>query len=383
MADQVKLFTQADLATLNAQLDVILKNLNTHVNMSLSKAHSFKALTGVYRDSGGDQVNKMLTNGVMDIILEFQFGEPPANTAIYVPARIVSATTLPDNDPGPRTLGNGITFIATSPAGTSTSPGVPMSQKALVTTSPAQVAYEQAVVANDLLILHQLCSVNDTRELQCHGGISFSTDSILDSLSHTIGRKTLNIGWGSVLYKLPGDNLITGPPQVLRQVRIVTSGAGNPYHNRYHSSSDNQGVGSAFLLSYFGNTATIVWQVNVSSGPNMSGTWVDMNPSGGAASGVCAGGEPGSTFFIPGSSAYCTITFINATNDFRFKQFVRVKATTPEGAVAFSNVCCFTGSDTDGSWGVTWYGVPEYSAPTTTTFTDHVTWLPGAATLYH
>jgi hypothetical protein len=53
-------FTQSDLADLNAQLDAILKNLNTHVNGSLSKMHSMKVIDGYpYYDSAGDQIKAM------------------------------------------------------------------------------------------------------------------------------------------------------------------------------------------------------------------------------------------------------------------------------------------------------------------------------------
>lgn len=387
MSDQVKLFTQADLATLNAQLDSILKNLNTHVNMSLSKAHSFKVVQTAYYDSGGDQVNKAFSPVTSEYVLEFQFGEPPANTTIYVPVRVVTASTTPVADPGPRTIGNGITFTATSPAGTSTSPGVPLAQKSLVTTSPSEVAYEQAVVYNDLLLMHQLCSVNDVRELQCHGGISFSTDSVLDALGHVVGRKTINIGWGGVLYKLPGDTLIQGPPQGVRQLRAVTSSSGNPYHNRMHHSQDNSGICSAFLLPYYGNTATIEWQVNNSNGSTATiGTvWQSLNVGGGAQSGsVPTGfGKPGSWSTSITPSISCNVSFDNGVDYTEWKQFVRAKATTPQAAVSYSNVCAFTGNDTDGSWGVTWYGLPVYTGPSSSKWTSWESWLPGASTLSH
>jgi hypothetical protein len=359
MSDLVKLFTQSDLAVLNAQLDGILKNLDTHVNMSLSKAHSVKVLIYNYYDSGGDQVNRPFSPISDSILLEFQFGEPPNNTTIYVPARIVTGSTAYVADPGPRTLGNGITFQATSPAGTSTSPGVPMAQKSLITTSPSEVAYGQAVVYNDLLLMHQLCSISDTRELQCHGGISYSTETFLDTYGHTVGRRAVNIGYGGVLYKLPGDTIGSGPPQAVRGLRIVTDGSSNPYKNRVHHAKDDSGFGTAYLIAYYGNTATIEWQVNNSSSSTMGASWYTLNTGGGAASGAVpsgygSGGSTWSTTVSPSIS--CTINFTSGVDSLQWHHFVRAKATTPQGAVAYSNTCAFTGNDTDGSWSLTWYG---------------------------
>ena len=389
-AEQVKLFTQADLASLNAQLDIILKNLNTHVNMSLSKAHSVKVVAMEYYDSAGDLVNKPFDPITDTYVLEFQFGEPPNNTHIYVPARIVTSVTAHVTDPGPRSTTNGITFQATSPAGTSTSPGVPLAQKSLVTTSPGQIALDQAVTYNDLLLMHQLCSISDDRELQCHGGISYSTETILDTLGHTFGRRVVNIGWGGVLYKLPGDRRVTGPPQGVRGLRAVTNDLTNPYCNRQHHAKDDDGTCSARLMSWFPATPipTIEWQVNNSNGisATIGNTWTTLNPGGGPASGtVPAGfGISGSLFTIVESPNYqLTITFFNGDDSTGWKHFVRAKATTPTLAESTSNVCAFTGNDEDGSWGITWYGVPEYHEPSESKWSRWESWLTGASTLYH
>jgi hypothetical protein len=354
--------------------------------MSLSKAHSVKVLLNSYYDSGGDHINRPFSPVSDSIILEFQFGEPPNNTTLYVPARIVTGGTAYVIDPGPRTVGNGITFQATSPAGTSTSPGVPLAQKSLVTTSPSEVAYGQAVVYNDLLLMHQLCSINDTRELQCHGGISYSTETIADTLGHTVGRRVVNIGHGGVLYKLPADTLKSGPPQGVRGLRIITEGSSNPYRNRVHHAKDNSGYGTMYLLSYYGNTATIEWQVNNSSSYTMGSLWSTLNTGGGASSGNVPSGygsssSTWSTSVAPNVS--CTLYFINGVDSVQWHHFIRAKATTPEGAVTYSNTCAVTGNDQDGSWSVTWYGLPEYHGPSESTSYYYESWLPGAATLYH
>jgi hypothetical protein len=385
--EQVKLYTQADLASLNAQLDVILKNLDAHVNMSLSKAHSIKVVLKEYRDSGGDQINSPFSPATDSIVLEFQFGEPPNNTTIYVPARIVASNTSYVKDPGPRTIGSGITYQATFPTGTSTSPGVPLAQKSLVTTSPAQVALDQSTVYNDLLLMHQLCSVNDVRELQCHGGVSYSTTAVFDSLGHSVGRKVVNIGWGGVLYKLPADTLITGPPQAVRGLRIVTDSSTNPYHNRIHHSKDGSGDGKATLLSFYGNSATIEWQINNSDGASkvLGTTWTVLNTGGVASTGVIPSGfgKPGNWTTAITPSFSLTTTFLNEVDSSEWKHFVRVRATTPEGAVSYSNVCAFSGNDEDGSWDITWYGYVHRDAPGESKWTSWESWLDGASTLYH
>lgn len=304
MADQVKLFTQSDLANLNSQLNVILNNLNTHVNLSLSKAHAVKVIPSAYYDSGGDQVNLRFTNGVMDVVMEFQFGTPPSNTAIYVPARIVAANTSPVKDPGPRTLGNGITFNAASPTGTSTSPGVPLAQKALVTTSPAEVAFEQATVYNDLLLLHQEDSINDVRELQAHGGIDFSTNDVLDTLGHIAGRFTVNIGWGGILYKMPGDTGINGPPQ---GPRLATALPGYPY--RLNSGSSDRPfpmpnaaqIPPKLTIGFGAKPYFFQWQIlnqtisNIAKDPPSTWVWNNLGPVITAAGPTTASGSVFST----------------------------------------------------------------------------------------
>jgi len=178
-----------------------------------------------------------------------------------------------------------------------------------------------------------------------------------------------------------------GPPQGVRQLRAMTNGGTNPYHNRVHHSQDNSGICSAVLLPYYGNTATIEWQVNNSDGANpIIGTvWQSLNIGGGAQSGsVPSGfgsGGSWSTTITPNIS--CTISFANGVDSTRWNYFVRAKATTPQAAVSYSNVCAFTGNDTDGSWSVTWYGVPEYTGPGSSRWTSWEGWLPGSDTLFY
>lgn len=388
MSEQAKLFTQADLAALNAQLDSILKNLNTHVNMSHSKAHALKIIQASYYDSGGDCINQPFSPITTYYVLEFNFGEPGASTSVYVPCRIVTDSTAHVQDPGPRTVSTGITFSATTPTGTSTSPGVPMYYKSLVTTSPSEVAYNQSIVHNDLLLMHQLCSLIDVRELQCHGGISFSNETHTDSLGHSVGRRTVNIGYNGTLYKMLGDTRSQGPPQGVRQLRCVTDSSSNPYHNRVHHSRDDSGWGNVFLLAYYGNTATIEWQVALSDGVHKAyaDTWYTMNTGGGAASGsVPSGyGHAGSTWTTTVSPTIgLQINFDNGTDDDEWKHFVRAKATTPQGAVSYSNVCAISGNDEDGGLKPTWWGGVKRTDPDENKWTSHDAGLSGASTLYH
>jgi hypothetical protein len=369
MAASVKLFTQSELNDLNAQLDLIQKNMNAHVNSNLSKAHSVKAISGTYKDSGGDTVG--------DLVLEFQFGDPPAQTTIYVPARIVSGST----DPGPRDVGDGIAHAATSPTGTSTSPGVPINQKSLVTTSPAALSLNQSTVYNELLLLHSITSINDIRELQCHGGLTFSSDDILDTLGHIVGRNTVNIGYNGVLYKLPGDQTITGPPQTVRGLLCATSLGTSPKRNRSHHAHDDDGVGYVYLDTFFTDTpSTVVWQSNEAGGYGVPGAggnytisdvWFDLNPTGqGGISGPLQGGVPGN-FSINATNTRVRVTFGNGSDDSRVKQFIRVKATNAGGTV-YSNVCVCSGNDEDGGW---------FSGPDSSYWTAYDGRLPNATIL--
>lgn len=377
MSEQVKLFTQADLAELNAQLDTILKNLSTHANMSLTKAHSIKVLWGyTYYDSAGDAVNNRYAGTPFNILLEFNFGEPGALTTIYVPARIVTGSTA-FPDPGPRTISDGITFQATTPSGTSTSPGVPMAQKSLVTTSPAAVAYEQSVVYNDLLLQHQTCSVMDLRELQCHGGLSFSTEDTLDIQGHKIGRRTVNIGWGGVLYKLPGDTTLVGPPQPLRLLRCATYANSFPWRNVGYHAKDDDGTVAFYYMGYFGSPAatSITWQMNDAGNYpfprgafTISATWHDLGWIG--ASGSNPAGSSGN--WSVDSNGHLSVRFDNGSDDAKVKNIVRLKATNTAGTV-YSNVCLAGGNDEDGGW----FSDPDESR---STWIDGR--LPGYLTLY-
>jgi hypothetical protein len=198
MGDNLSLFTQAELTALNQDLDTIQKNLDRHVNDSLSKAHSFEVISQPYFDDNGDQVG--------DLMLKFQFGVPPSNQTIYVPARLASP------DPGPSSISSGI-VLSTSPTGTALSPGVPLAQKALITHSPAETATPQAEIFNSLLLLHAQSSVNDTGDQQDHGGITLFSENVLDSLGHVVGRRSVGLGINGVLYKLPGDQRLSGPTQ--------------------------------------------------------------------------------------------------------------------------------------------------------------------------
>lgn len=377
MSELVKLFTQADLAELNAQLDTILKNLSAHTNMSLTKAHSVKVLPGAsYYDSAGDAVNNRYAGAPYNIVLEFNFGEPGALTTIYVPARIVTGSTTV-RDPGPRTISDGITFQATTPSGTSTSPGVPMAQKALVTTSPAAVAYEQSVVYNDLLLQHQTCTVMDLRELQCHGGLAYSTEETFDSLGHKMGRRTVNIGWGGVLYKLPGDTAAAGPPQTLRLLRCTTNANSFPWRNvRYHAR-DDWGEAYFYYMGYYGSPAatSLTWQMNDAGNYawprgafTISSTWHDLGWIG--ASGSNPAGESGN--WSVGVGGYLYVRFNNGSDDSKVKNIVRLKATSTAGTV-YSNVCLCGGNDEDGGW----FSDPDESS---NTWIDGR--LPGYLTLY-
>jgi len=376
MPSQVQLFTQAELAELNSQLDQLKKNLNAHINGSMSKVHGINIVSTPYYDNGGDRIGEM--------VLAFHFGDPPNDTTIYVPCRLTSYYATP-SDPGPHSTSDG--GLSSTTTG-SNMPGVPIQSKTLVTYSPSADAFEQAYVYNQLLLAHSNMTIDDIRELQAHGGTSHTTEDVLDTYGHTIGRNTVTIGVNGRAYKLPGDVSMQsagyGPPQTPRGAKLFTLHSGSQWYNRVHRAADDDQEGTIYLKVPT-STATFktIWQTNGAgpvgwpSGSNpysLSVIWYDLNPTGaGGVSGSCHAGRKPTTFSISANNRSCTLKYSTAGNDSVPVQFVRVKFVGGFGN-AYTNVCLFSANDEDGSW--------IFGGPDSDTDYYYDRRLPGAALLY-
>ena len=82
---QSSLVTQSELDAVNVALYNLTKNLNAHVNSSMSVAHGLNAEFYDYYDSAGDLVG--------NIVLAFSYGSGSSTSAVYVPA-IISSNSI-------------------------------------------------------------------------------------------------------------------------------------------------------------------------------------------------------------------------------------------------------------------------------------------------
>lgn len=369
--EAVKLFTQNELAQLNTQLDQIRKNLTVHLDGSLSKVHGINIVQTPYFDNGGDRVGSMC--------LAFHFGTPPNDTTVYVPARLATEYSTP-GDIGPHT-------DSSSLATPSSSAGVPITLKSLVTESPAANAYEQASVYNQILLAHSTMVIDDTREMQAHGGTSYTTEDTYDSLSHTVGRNTVTIGVNGRAYKLPGDtdkqSAGYGPPQAPRGAKLYTLHEGKQWCNRVHHGADDDQYGTVRLIvPTSSSTFKTIWQTNgattvgwpTGSSYNLSTVWYDLNPTGaGGVSGKCQKGRQPCWFTVAAANKSVQFHYQAGSDSGVPVQFCRVKFVGDFGE-SYTNVCLFSANDEDGSW--------MFSGPDDHTDYYYDGRLPGASTLH-
>jgi hypothetical protein len=196
MSQQRTLLTQSEINALNAVINVIKANLNTHVNDSLSRAHGINGQFATYTDSAGDTVG--------NIVLYFDFGTPPNVKRLYVPATITNL--------GPSRTTGGVNVTATTATGSSTSPGVPLTGVPLATVF-TEDATNNLNIYNDLLLAHISGIEADTGDLQVHGGIAFTVANTLDSLSHSVGNFLITLGINGTAFNLVAADGPGGPPQ--------------------------------------------------------------------------------------------------------------------------------------------------------------------------
>ena len=219
------ILTQNDLLTLNAALEQLGANLSLHVNSSLSTAHGVNVEQTNYYDSGGDQF------GEASVV--FEFGVPPNTIRLFAPLQLTAL--------GPASTGNGL-LTATTPSGTLTSPGVPLANKPLV-TELASPSVDQASIYENILLAHANSVHSDTGATQVHGGQTYTVSGVLDSLGHTVGRRYITLGVNGIAYRIPCDEIKTGPPQPPRFLTITQNpdygfsflSAGYYQHDQYRT----------------------------------------------------------------------------------------------------------------------------------------------------
>lgn len=226
-----QVLTQNSLLALNAALEQLASNLNIHVNESLSIAHGINASIADYYDNMGDKWG--------NVVIAFEFGAPPNVTRLYVPAQI---TTL-----GPASTGTGI-VASPAPSGSFSSPGVPLSDKPLVTDLTSE-STTQAVIHDEMLLAHANTVHSDAGANQCHGGTTYASVSVLDSLGHIVGRRYVTIGVNDTSWSIPCDPFVDGanygPPQTPRLTQFSQT------YFRFNSSSPNTAMS--------GTPITVVW----------------------------------------------------------------------------------------------------------------------------
>ena len=231
MSQERTLVTQGQIDALNAIINEIAANLNTHVNDSLS-AHALNGQFGTYFDSAGDTVG--------NVVLWFDFGNPPNITRLYVPAIL---TTL-----GPGRVSTGVNVTATTPSGSSVSPGIPLTERPLATVFIEDTT-NSLTVYNDLLLAHTQGAMTDTGALQVHGGAAFTVADSFDQFGHRVGQYLIQIGINGTAFNLIAADGINGPPQPPRV---------QPFSQTYYQVDHGWRGGLGFLEIITGGGSSII-----------------------------------------------------------------------------------------------------------------------------
>ncbi|MGV0949213.1 MAG: hypothetical protein ACOYB3_00980 [Azonexus sp.] len=349
MGEHSKILTQNDLLVLNAALGQLASNLDIHVNESLSVAHGINAINASYYDSKGDQWG--------NTVIVFDFGEPPNVVRLYVPAQVTNL--------GPASTGSGLAISSASPTGSFTSPGIPLGNKPLVTFLTTE-ALEQAIIYENLLLAHTSLVFSDTGALQCHGGRTYTSLSVLDSLGHTVGRKYITLGINGTAWQIPCDEYehstgSFGPPQLMRGINLVSNRA-----TRYNAAACKQDApqyGAFWLTANRGGSLpyTVTYQVNALP-DGSSATWNNLSSL--TPGYVNAAGVSGRTVFYDASiSGQINFATYEGSEGSYIQQFtVRAKISNAAGDV-YTNYCRFYAAKVEpkDSWWGKIFGIGWFS----------------------
>lgn len=333
-----KILTQSELHVLNDSLEQLAANLKLHVNGSISVAHGLNAKVANYYDDRGDQWGS--------IVLSFEFGTAPDITRIYVPAQI---TTI-----GPGSESSGLVPTG-SASGSFSSPGIPIGGKTLV-TELAEESLGQSTIYNNILLAHASTVHSDTGAGQCHGGTSYVTGSVTDTLDHVVSRKYVILGINGTAWKIPGDEFVDGssygPPQYIRGVNLLASVS--KVHNRADMAQDDKQQGVFYLTPATGGTLpyTVEFQLN-NSLDGSSSSWTPMTVQfGSGVTGYTKINPAGKAISYDVSSTLKDRILIQTTeghdDDVQLECTIRAKITNAAGIV-YTNWCRFYAADKDGN----------------------------------
>ena len=333
MSDR-QLLTQSEALPFHEALDLLAQNLKVHINHSLSKAHGINARLGNYYDSGGDLVG--------NIVLEFATGTPPNMTIVYAPAMVTALA--------PGSTGDGLIRTTVDANGVTLASGVP-TRKAALATKFADGILEGALAQNTLILDHSRIVHGDT-EPQAHNGVIVLNNAMIDTLAHTVGRRTVRFSVGGVNYELAADPNMSGPPQSWRGFNFNTNTAFT--HRNVSVGHDNEQTASFYYKDGVGTLPRqVVLQIN--SNADGTGTWTDVAAGGGSFAPVGGSGSVDVAAYnvtYPVSPYYTfTATAHTGSDNSVLVCTLRVKAISDYGSSnleSFSNTCAFYANDEDG-----------------------------------
>lgn len=200
------LTTQAGFEDLQNALAQIANNLNSHVNLTLGKAHSVQLFSG-YVDSSGNDLTKY--QNAAGIVVGTMFAVFYVNgVTYYAPA---NPTALAGQPATTGQLNPDVTesVPVSTPGGSS------------LVTDYISVDVASGTNTNNLLIAHTQLPFQTA-----HSQILAFLQNTYDSAGTVIGRYVIQFVYGGVQYSIPCDTRLGGPPQGPRNPTIpVTESA--------------------------------------------------------------------------------------------------------------------------------------------------------------
>jgi hypothetical protein len=187
------LATQSELAALKDALTLISENLNKHTNDSLSKAHGINIIDGPSNDGNGNDLSTYQDSH--GDILGTHFVRFSINGVVYyAPAQ--NSTLAGNAGTGSLDTSDTTTEERATPGSTS------------LITDYATTEAQHAAIVEGLLLEHTLQTHQAT-----HRNMSALAQSTFDTQGHTVGRYIVQMVVDTILYNIPCDTRLGGPPQ--------------------------------------------------------------------------------------------------------------------------------------------------------------------------
>ena len=196
-----------------------------------------------------------------------------------------------------------------------------------MSTKPSNAGLWTGTEGIDTLITAELALDDQLKQhlaksfVDVHGNWTVEDRDFFDAAAHRVGRKVISVKVGTVTYKIPGDQSISGPPQTPKLAAITAAVADgiSVVSGNTASSARPSGYGEAVSVSFscvVTGTLPIIcrWQFKQVS------TWVDLPVNASGSGSVTAENGNGLNISYTGANSgttpsKLTITHAHNSND--------------------------------------------------------------------